>query len=91
MNIKTIKQNVFHFLESQSNRYNIIFADPPYDLEKTSLLPELIFNKKLLKEDGIFILEHSKNINFEKTLNFIEQRTYSSVNFTFFKNNVDSK
>jgi len=48
-------------------------------------LPTLIFEKGLLKEGGIFVLEHGKKNNFESHPNFIERRAYGSVNFTFFQ------
>ena len=85
MNIKTIKTNAFSFLEKETNKYDIIFADPPYDLKKAKEIPEIIFSKNIIKESGILILEHDKNLNFHKSANFTEQRTYSSVNFSFFK------
>ncbi len=84
MNIKTIKTNVFPYIVKESKTYDIIFADPPYDHEKAYEIPEIIFNRQLLKNEGWLILEHSKKLNFYKSANFIEQRTYSNVNFSFF-------
>jgi 16S rRNA (guanine(966)-N(2))-methyltransferase RsmD len=86
MNIKTYKTNAFSFLEKNSESFDIIFADPPYDHEKTTEIPEIIFKNKFLKKDGWLILEHGRNINFQENTNFEQQRTYSSVNFSFFKN-----
>ena len=65
----------------------MIFADPPYDLDNLSELPSVIFKKKMIKKNGWLVIEHGKNINFNDTFNFIEKRTYSSVNFSFFKVN----
>jgi 16S rRNA G966 N2-methylase RsmD len=87
MNIKTYKTNAFSFLEKTTESFDIIFADPPYDHEKTASIPEIIFKNNILKSDGWLILEHGKNISFQENTNFEEQRTYSSVNFSFFKNN----
>ena len=87
MDIKTYKANAYSFLEKEINKpkYDIIFADPPYDQQKVIELPDIISQKNLIKENGWLILEHSKNVGFHKSANFIEQRTYSSVNFSFFK------
>jgi len=90
MNIRTIKANAWRFIEkAKENSYDIIFADPPYNLEDLDKIPHLIFEKKILKKDGWLIMEHGKDVNFEETINFIERRSYSSVNFSFFKINSE--
>ena len=66
-------------------KFDVIFADPPYDLQQLPLLPDLIFKHDLLKPEGLFILEHSAKNNFENHPNFLEHRHYGNVNFSFFK------
>ena len=46
--------------------------------------PDKIFENKLLKDDGLFVLEHGKDLSFEDHPYFLEHRHYGSVNFTFF-------
>jgi 16S rRNA (guanine(966)-N(2))-methyltransferase RsmD len=90
MNIKTVKANAWKFIEkTKENSYDLIFADPPYNLENINQIPLLIFEKRILKKNGWLIMEHGKDVNFEETSNFIERRTYSSVNFSFFKLNSE--
>jgi 16S rRNA (guanine(966)-N(2))-methyltransferase RsmD len=90
MNIKTFRTNAFKYIEkSEKNNFDIVFADPPYDLSNIEDLPELIFKSEILKKNGLLIVEHSRNTNFQETTNFIEQRTYSNVNFSFFKINSE--
>lgn len=84
MNIKTKKKNALYFLESTNERYNVIFADPPYDFKQIDDIHKIIFERNLLQENGLFILEHAESRNFTNSFNFIDQRTYSSVNFSFF-------
>jgi len=84
-NIRTVRADVFAFLGFCKVKYNLIFADPPYDMKNISLLPDLIFNNKLLNDGGLFILEHSRNLNFSKHPAFLEHRNYGKVNFSFFK------
>ena len=67
------------------NSFDLIFADPPYNLKNLNQIPNVIFEKKILKKNGWLIMEHGKDVNFEETTNFIERRTYSNVNFSFFK------
>jgi len=83
--LRPIKSNVFSFLSGTKNSFDLIFADPPYNMEEIEKLPEIIFDKQLLNEDGIFILEHSRNLSFEEHPHFSEHRKYGNVNFTFFK------
>ena len=65
--------------------YQPYFADPPYELAGLETLPDLIFENNLLKEDGLFVLEHGKKNSFEEHPHFVERRVYGSVNFTIFK------
>ncbi len=85
MPIKTIRANVFSFLSTEFAKYDLIFADPPYDLERLAEIPDLIINQNILNEDGVFILEHSSDHNFSKHPWFKNTRTYSKVNFSFFE------
>jgi 16S rRNA G966 N2-methylase RsmD len=65
----------------------VIFADPPYDMPNREKIPELIFLNNWLAEDGLFILEHDKSINFKENCYFREERQYGKVHFSFFRNN----
>lgn len=80
-----IRGDVFKYITSCCEQFDFIFADPPYELPNLETLPTLIFEKGLLKEGGIFVLEHGKKNNFESHPNFVERRAYGSVNFTFFQ------
>jgi len=84
-NIQLIKTNVFNFLKFSDQTFNLIFADPPYDLPNLGDIPNLIFDSKILSENGIFIIEHSKNYDFKSHTNFVEHRNYGKVNFSIFQ------
>lgn len=79
------KANVFKFLDNCYQQFDLIFADPPYDMENIEDVPKLIFEKQLLAEGGIFILEHSKNEHFDTNPHFNFMRKYGNVHFSFFK------
>ncbi len=83
--IKVIKGDVFKFVEKTPEKFDLIFADPPYDLINAETLPDLIIKHKLLNPGGILIFEHSGKILFNNHPNFIENRENGKVNFTFFK------
>src|SRR6185436_20177313 len=52
------------FIRKTSERFDLIFADPPYVYEGTQLLPQQVFEKGLLKKDGYLIIEHTKHAVF---------------------------
>ena len=80
-----IRGDVFKFIKSSHEQFDFIFADPPYALKELETIPELIFQNNLLKEGGLFVLEHGKDNNFEENPHFIERRVYGSVNFSLFR------
>jgi 16S rRNA (guanine966-N2)-methyltransferase len=83
--IRVLKTSVYQFLKSCAHTYDIIFADPPYDMEGVTELPGLILEKGILKEGGMLILEHSKKLDFSTHANLVNHRNYGSVNFSFFE------
>lgn len=88
-NMTVIKAEAFQYLKTTGRKFNVIFADPPYDMENVPALPERIFERKLLKEDGWFVLEHSDKYDFTRHPNFFETRKYGRVHFTAFINVPD--
>jgi len=84
--IKVIKGDVFTFLKGSHEKYNYIFADPPYALPTLDLLPEIIFERALLNEDGLFVLEHGKNHTFHLHPHFVKEKEYGGTVFSFFEN-----
>ena len=83
--ILPIKSDVFRFIKSCRQKFDLIFADPPFDLKTIATIPDLILEKDLLNEDGILIVEHGSKNDFSTHPNFSEKRTYGSVNFSFFE------
>lgn len=81
-----LRGDVFRYIEKCNEQFDFIFADPPYALKELSTIPQKIFEYKLLKPEGLFVLEHGKGLSFEQDPHFIEHRHYGSVNFSFFKN-----
>ena len=82
--VKTVNGDVFKFIGRSSEQYNIIFADPPYELKRLAEIPDLILNSNLLQDEGLLILEHGKTNDFSTHPSFSELRTYGSVHFSFF-------
>jgi len=84
-NLHIYKSEVFRYLEKCSEKYDFIFADPPYQMKNIEEIPNLIFKHNLLNINGIFILEHSKNLNFAQHPNLIDERKYGNVHFSLFE------
>ncbi|MCG8582421.1 MAG: RsmD family RNA methyltransferase [Bacteroidales bacterium] len=82
--INVIKADVFKFLKKCSFKYDLVFADPPFDLKEFETIPDRFFQNSLLKDEGVFILEHSDKMNFEDHPNFSEVKKYGKVHFSFF-------
>ncbi len=80
-----IRGDVFRFVKSCKQQFDFIFADPPYALKELATIPDLIFERQLLKPDGIFVFEHGKDNDFHEHPRFVEHRQYGSVNFTLFR------
>ena len=81
-NISTIKSNCLQYLKNCKQQFNFIFADPPYDYEEYQELKNLVFEKNLVKKDGVLIIEHNKDTSFEE--DNIELRKYGTVHFSVF-------
>ena len=79
-----LRGDVFRYIKTCKQQFDFIFADPPYALKELPTIPDLIFEKNLLKEGGIFAFEHGKDHDFSGHPHFMEHRQYGSVNFSLF-------
>ena len=80
-----VRGDVFKYLTSLLEQFDLIFADPPYTLPNLTDIPDLVLERDLLLPDGIFILEHGKKDDFSSHPRLVDHRQYGSVNFSFFK------
>jgi 16S rRNA (guanine(966)-N(2))-methyltransferase RsmD len=87
LNIKTIKTDVLNFLNNTTRSFDIVFADPPYNLDREHFeaLVECVLNNKILNSDGLLIVEHSKHTDLSQVLGFNEQKRYGGTSFSFFQ------
>lgn len=85
--VTVIKTDVFQFIQYPPDKpFDLIFADPPYDLNNIELIPEKILGGRWLNEGGWFILEHSAKKDFSNFNQFLEKRKYGHVCFSIFEN-----
>ncbi|TKB99238.1 16S rRNA (guanine(966)-N(2))-methyltransferase RsmD [Pedobacter cryophilus] len=84
--IKTVKADVFKYLNQETETFDLIFADPPYDIPRIPEIASIIFEKKLLNKNGILIIEHQSRQDLHNHPNFKEKRKYGYSAFSFFVN-----
>ena len=83
--MNVLRMDVVKFITSCSDKFDIIFAGPPYAWELIDDMPEMIWENELLEEGGWFILEHSPAHNFENDLRFSFSRNYGKTIFSIFE------
>ena len=85
--IKTVKSDVYKFLKNTPEKFDLVFADPPYDFDTEQFLniASLVFERELLLEDGVLIIEHSDQTDLSQHPQFSEERKYGGNIFSFFE------
>ncbi|HEX2683831.1 MAG TPA: RsmD family RNA methyltransferase [Ferruginibacter sp.] len=81
---KVVKGDVFRFIETATEQYDLIFAGPPYALATIDNLPIKIFQHGLLKPGGWFVLEHTPRNNYKKFDHYKTERNYGTTIFSIF-------
>lgn len=90
-NIKALKMDVFKFIHSTKEQYDLIFAGPPYPLPNLDEIPDLIFKHRLLHPEAWLILEHNPNHNFDNHPYFHRKRNYGTTIFSIFEEQGQEK
>lgn len=85
--VQVTRADVFKFLKNRKGKFDLVFADPPYDLTDKAKIHSEVFENGWLNDEGMFILEHSKRESFSDLPFFIEERTYGAVRFSFYQKN----
>lgn len=84
-NLTLVKGDALKFIETCVKKFDVIFADPPYDMPDFGQIPEKVLSSQMLKPGTIFIIEHNKHHDFSSLPGFLEHRAYGSVNFSIFR------
>ena len=83
--IQTLKSDVFRFLKSAGQQYDIIFADPPFDSRDADQLPDLIMEKKMLKAEGWLVVEHQSKRKIQSKAEPFQARKYGNCTFSIYQ------
>jgi 16S rRNA (guanine(966)-N(2))-methyltransferase RsmD len=84
-NANVLQMDVFQYLNTCTQQYDIIFAGPPYALNTIDDLPRIIVERKLISEVGYFILEHTPRNDYKKFPGYSFERNYGTTIFSFFE------
>jgi len=79
-----VRLDALRFLQKANDSFDLILCDPPYRYEKISQIPNLIFEKRILKENGFFILEHHTSLSFTQVPFFDFEKTFGTTRVSFF-------
>lgn len=85
-NLQAVKMDVFKFIGQCTEKFDFIFAGPPYALKNIDDLPRLIFEKQLLNDGGWFVLEHTPRNNYKDFPFFKTEKNYGTTIFSIFVN-----
>ncbi len=85
-NLTAHRSDVLLFLKKTPQKFDLIFADPPFDSKLHEELHDLVFGKIILKQEGVFIMEHASREKFDQLNGFKYSRKYGNVTFSFFFN-----
>ena len=85
-NFNVVRSDVFRFMDTTNQQYDLIFAGPPYALTTIDELPKKVFEKGLLKPGGWFVLEHTPRNDYKNFAYYKTERNYGSTIFSIFIN-----
>ena len=93
LDITTFKSDVYKFLKKTPLKADVIFADPPYDFEEEQFLKivNLVFDREILNESGVLIVEHSKHTDLTTHKKHIYDKRYGGNVFSFFENTSEEE
>lgn len=83
-NFNVVRLDVFKYILQCSDKYDFIFAGPPYALTTIDDIPKLIIEKQLLNPGGIFVLEHTPRNDYKGFPGYQSERNYGTTVFSFF-------
>lgn len=89
--IQVFRSDIYQFVDQDFRSYDLIFADPPFDYEEYGPFIDKIFEKNLLNEEGMLIVEHRTNNSLDGIKNLVDERKYGNVTFSFFQKETEEE
>lgn len=85
LNVEVLKDDVFNFLKKTTGKFDLVFADPPYDLPNIEDIHRILFEGDHLNPNALLIIEHGEKTHLDNLNYFVQHRRYGGVNFSFFR------
>ena len=85
-NFNVIKMDVFKFIDHCTDKFDFIFAGPPYALNTIDEIPRKVFEKKMLIPGGWFVLEHTPRNDYRQFPFYKTEKKYGTTVFSVFIN-----
>jgi 16S rRNA (guanine966-N2)-methyltransferase len=85
-NYKVVRMDVFKFIDQCKEKFDFIFAGPPYALATIDELPKLAL--PLLNDKGWFVLEHTPRNDYKSHPLYVTERHYGTTIFSIFVNKL---
>ncbi|MBC9812644.1 16S rRNA (guanine(966)-N(2))-methyltransferase RsmD [Crocinitomicaceae bacterium CZZ-1] len=82
--IQIVQSDVVKYLEKTTEKFDLIFADPPYEAKFHADIVRLVYERDLLNENGLLIIEHGKRTDLSELPHFELSRGYGNVIFSLF-------
>lgn len=79
-----VKADAFRFLSGCRTQFDVIFADPPYDMDGIATIPDKVFSNNMIADGGWLVIEHDSRKRFDHHPGFFNMRKYGKVHFSFF-------
>ncbi len=89
--IQVQRADVFRYLKRETESYDLVFADPPYDLPALTSIPEAVFDSQVMKAGAYLILEHPTSRKISEGHYFVEQRKYGNSSFSIYRKPASSE
>ncbi|MBO6068841.1 MAG: RsmD family RNA methyltransferase [Bacteroidales bacterium] len=83
--MQVVHHNVFDFLNICTKKFDFVFADPPYAIDNLEGIPDKVFGADILNEGALLVLEHPGTFDFKDHPNFVKERKYGNVHFSYFR------
>ena len=83
-NLLLVRGDALRYIASAPRAYDVVRADPPYDMPGFADIPGMILGSALVKPGTLVIIEHNKSHDFSSLPGFRGDRSYGSVNFSIF-------
>ena len=83
--LRVVRGDVLRMLRRGSRTFDLVFADPPFEMEELESLPSRVRKSGFVAPGGMFVLEHGERRDFSEEEGFLETRGYGKVHFSFFQ------